>query len=63
MDHSTQPIISPAIKWGWLRAVLFMIAATMVSGITSLIGLLLIVIVFNFNFDLSLLFEELGEIM
>jgi len=63
VDHSNQPIIPPAIKWGWLRAVLFMIAATMVSGITSLIGLVLIVIVFNFDLDLSLLFGELGEIM
>ena len=55
--------VSPAIKSGWLRAILFLITSLIVSGITSAIGLLLVIISFNNEFDFSLMLEQPSEIM
>ena len=63
MDQVMKSDTSPAIKRGWLRGVLFLISSLIVSTITSVLGLLLIIISFNNEFDLSLILEEPSEIM
>ena len=63
MEHIVQSDTSPSIKRGWLRAILFFIVSSIVSGITSVIGLILIILVFNHEFDLSLINKDISELM
>ena len=63
MDQSFQTEGSPTIKRGWLRSILFLITANVVSGITTAIGLFVIIKLFNYEFDLSLIFEEPNTLM
>jgi membrane protease YdiL (CAAX protease family) len=45
----TEP--TPLIKYGWLRAVLFLIAALIVSSIFTYIGLMFLALVFGYDFS------------
>ncbi len=49
-DVSPQTSVKPLIPYGWLRAVLFLVAAIISSGIFSMLGLGLVALIYGLDF-------------
>lgn len=50
-DQNTKTERTPLIPYGWLRAILFLIAALISSAIFTLIGMMILALIFGFDFS------------
>ena len=50
-DQNVKTEATPLIQYGWLRAILFLIAALIVSAIFTYIGMMVLALIFGFDFS------------